>query len=136
MESSGRENIAAYGTERDSLREEILLNMEENVTEHEVVTETVFSGDTVKTVRVTERVKGRNQISTQETKLDVVRIVRDTVVVERRDSVLVQDSRFLVHGDQSERTALHTTLKWIFWILICVIVLVIVFKVTRFINLK
>ena len=104
------------------------------MTEREVVT--WMQGDTVKAVRVTERVKGRNLISTQETKREAVMVVRDTVVVERRDSVLVQDSRFLVHGDQSERTALHTTLKWIFWILICVIVLVIVFKVTRFINLK
>ena len=55
--------------------------------------------------------------------------IRDTVYIEHRDTTLVQSERFTVHGDQGERTALHTTLKWIFWIIIGLIGLTITVKV-------
>ena len=55
--------------------------------------------------------------------------IRDTVYIEHRDTTLVQSERFTVHGDQSERTALHTTLKWIFWIIIGLIGLTITVRV-------
>lgn len=44
---------------RDSLREEILQNLNENLTEHEVVTETVIYNDTLKIERITERTLSR-----------------------------------------------------------------------------
>ena len=96
------------------------------------------TGDTLRLMQVTERDRwrSRNQISTQQTKLEVV---HDTVVIERTDSVLVQGSwtsqaakpsaRFTVNGDQSGGTALRGTLKWIFWIIIGLIGLAITVKV-------
>lgn len=64
-------------------------------------------------------------------KKEVVRVERDTVYVERRDSVLVQGSRFKVSGDSlnPRPSTFILTLKWIFWILCAVVVLIIVVKV-------
>ena len=42
---------------RDSLREEILQNLNENLTEHEVVTETVIYNDTLIIERITDRTR-------------------------------------------------------------------------------
>ena len=49
VESSGLREVEA----RDSLREEILQNLNENLTEHEVVTETVIFNDSLKIERIT-----------------------------------------------------------------------------------
>lgn len=86
---------------RDSLREEIFQNLNENLTEHEVVRWTVtglpltahgLQGDTVEVERVTERTRSRDNIATYKTKKEDVRtvVMRDTVYVERRDSVSVE----------------------------------------------
>ena len=110
------------------MREEIGQRMEENVTEREVVT--WMQGDTVKAVRVTERVKGRNLISTQETKREAVRVVRDTVVVERRDTVVVEKARGQPPAE-NRRAPWLEALRWIFWIIVLVIILVIILKFRR-----
>lgn len=116
---------------RDSLREEIFQNLNENLTEHEVVRWTVtglpltaygLQGDTVKVERVTERTRNRDNIATYKTKKEDVRtvVVRDTVYVERRDSNSVESLEFRVEseGGRSGNTALHGTLKWVFWIIV------------------
>ena len=118
--------------ERDSLREEISQNLEENLTEHEVITETVMENDSVKTVRVTERVRSRDKIATNKTKKEEVRVVRDTVYVERVDTVLVKSEKCRVKSDQSGGTALHRTLKWIVALIIALCVLIIIVKVSSF----
>ena len=106
---------------RDSLREEISRNVNEDVAEHEVVTWTVTKpgGDTMKVERVTERTKLQVSSSTvQDSKMAVRTLtVRDTVYVERMDSVLVQGSKFQVQGE-NRPSAFILTLKWIFWIII------------------
>lgn len=92
---------------RDSLREEIFQNLNENLTEHEVVRWTVtglpltaygLQGDTVKVERVTERTRNRDHIATYKTKKEDVRtvVMRDTVYVERRDSNSVESLEFRV----------------------------------------
>ena len=88
------------------------------MTEREVVT--WMQGDTVKAVRVTERVKGRNLISTQETKREAVRVVRDTVVVERRDTVVVEKARGQPPAE-NRRAPWLEALRWIFAIVIALI---------------
>lgn len=115
---------------RDSLREEIFQNLNENLTEHEVVRWTVtglpltaygLQGDTVKVERVMERTRNRDNIATYKTKKEDVRtvVVRDTVYVERRDSVFVSNTnRTNRTNGQSGKTALHGTLKWVFWIIV------------------
>ena len=84
-------------------------------------------GDTLKVVQVTDRERVRSRADVRSKK-EEVRVVRDTVYVERRDSVLVD--RGQVRGDsyQSGGTALHRTLKWVFWIIVGLSALIIIVK--------
>lgn len=130
--SSSRENIATYWTERDSLREEIGQSIEENITEHEVITETVFNGDTVKTVRVTERMRSRDAIATGQTKWEAVRVVEvhDTVFVQRTDSVVVEKARGVTPAE-NRRAPWLEGLKWIFAIIVAIGGLVVIIKILK-----
>ena len=136
---------------RDSLREEISQNLNENLTEHEVVTWTVIglpltlstgSGqadglqrDTVRVERVTDRTReSGSRFNVQGSKIEVrTEIVHDTVYVERTDTVEVSSSRFQVpSGSKSlnpQPSTLNLTLKWILWIIIGLIALIITVKV-------
>ena len=135
--SSSRVQVSSEVEARDSLSEEISQNLEENVAEHEVVMWTVIQpqGDTVKVERVTERTKSRDGIATSKTKKETVRreVVRDTVYIERKDSVFVEttNSTNFTNGIQSGKTALHTTLKWAVALIIALCVLIIIVKVKR-----
>lgn len=81
-------------------------------------------GDTVRITQITDRLRTRNRdkIARQTTKTEVV---VDTVYVERRDSVATNGK---YGGGQSGRTALHTTLRLILWIIIATGVLVIIIR--------
>lgn len=85
-------------------------------------------GDTLKVVQVTDRERVRSRADVRSKK-EEVRVVRDTVYVAVRDSVLVD--RGQVKGDsyQSGGTALHRALKWVFWIVVAITVLVVVIRV-------
>lgn len=101
--------------ERDTIREVTTITVRLNE-----------AGDTVKVAQVTERERlrdrSRHDMATYRTEVRV-----DTVYIERRDSV--SSSRIPGAGIQSGGTALHTTLKWVFAIVVAVIVLVIVIKI-------
>lgn len=86
------------------------------------------SPDTIRVNTVTDRTRARSRdaIAVQRTKLEV-RI--DTVYMEKRDSVIVKG--VAVNGNQSGKTTLHTTLKWLFAVICVVIVLVLVLKFFR-----
>ena len=76
-------------------------------------------------VRDRDRVRSMSDV---RSKKEEVRVVRDTVYVERRDSVVVD--RGQVRGDsyQSGGTALHRTLKWVFGIIVGLSALIIIVK--------
>ena len=123
--SESRDRVATY-READSMKEEKV------VAEHDTVMEvttihvrTNEAGDTVFRSVVTDRMRARDRdrIAKQMTKTEVK---TDTVYVERRDSVATSSKD---GGGQSGRTALHSTLKWIFWIILALIALTIVFKI-------
>ena len=114
---------------RDSLRVEQLM-----VAVHDTIVETTTivvreneQGDTLRmsVVRDRDRVRDRSQLRDKSEKI-IVRV--DTVYVERRDSVVVD--RGQVRGDsyQSGGTALHRTLKWVFWIIVGLSALIIIVK--------
>jgi hypothetical protein len=99
---------------------------EKVVAEHDTVMEvttihvrTNEAGDTVFRSVVTDRTRARDRdrIAKQMTKTVVK---TDTVYVERRDSVVTNGK---YGGGQSGGTALHSTLKWIFWIILALIAL-------------
>lgn len=118
---------------RDSVRvEQVMVAVHDTIME--VTTITIREneqGDTVRVSTVTDRMRGRSRdaIATQKTKTEVV---RDTVIIEKRDSVFVKNTNLA--NPTNKASPVVSSLKWIFWIMICVIVLVIVFKVTKFIN--
>lgn len=104
---------------RDTLKEVTVITIDRN----EV-------GDTLKVSTVTdrERVRDRSAVRAQETRVEV-RV--DTVYVERRDSVMVQETLRQAQGDSGGRaSALVSALKWVFWIIVSVTVLFIILKLT------
>lgn len=120
-------SLAAAYEKVDSVKEQVVVAERDTI--REVTTITVRlneAGDTVKVAQVTERERlrdrSRHDMATYRTEVRV-----DTVYIERRDSV--SSSRIPGAGIQSGGTALHTTLKWVFAIVVAVIVLVIVIKI-------
>ena len=114
---------------RDSLRVEQVM-----VAEHDTIVETTTiivreneQGDTLRMSVVRDRDRVRS-MSDVRSKKEEVRVVRDTVYVAVRDSVRVD--RGQVRGDsyQSGGTALHRTLKWVFWIIVGLSALIIIVK--------
>lgn len=99
---------------RDTLKEVTTITIDRN-----------DAGDTLRVTQVTDRDRVRSRADVRSKK-EEVRVERDTVYVERRDSVVVQGSRFKVIP-----STLILTLKWIFWILVAGAVLIIVLKFGR-----
>ena len=101
---------------------QISQNLNENLTEHEVVTETVIFNDSLKIERITDRTRTLESGSKFQDSRVVVRTVRDTVYIEKRDSSL-QVTAYGLQEDgtptiSSKLSAVSKVLKWIFWILI------------------
>lgn len=129
-----RFQASRFQDSRDSLREEILQNLNENLAEHEVVTWTIvhlldsLPADTVKVERVTDRTKFQVSDSTFQDSRVRVETVRDTVYVERRDTVVTEKTI----NSPTTLNSKHSTLNFIKWLtaLICAItVLIITIKV-------
>lgn len=87
------------------------------------------AGDTLKVVQVTDRDRIRSKADVRSKK-EVVRVERDTVYVEKRDSVVVRDAANISH----HTSAISHLLKWIFWILVAGIVLVVVLRFGRLLK--
>ena len=89
-------------------------------------------GDTLKVVQVTDRERLRSKADVRSKK-EVVRVERDTVYIEKRDSLLVKSEELRVKSSLSHHTsAISHLLKWIFWIVVAITVLVVIIKVSRF----
>jgi hypothetical protein len=103
-----------YEVTRDTVREEVALMVHDTI--REVTTITIRqneAGDTLKVVQVTDRDRIHSKADVRSKK-EVVRVERDTVYIERKDSVLVQGSRFQVSGDSISHhtSAISHLLKW------------------------
>ena len=83
-------------------------------------------GDTLKVVQVTDRERVRSRADVRSKK-EEVRVVRDTVYIEKRDSLLVKSEELRVKSSLNHHTsAISHLLKWIFAVICAVGVLVIV----------
>ena len=90
------------------------------------------AGDTVRMMQVTER----ERVSSRERAQEVVEkvVVRvDTVYVERRDSVVVERPSAVAAGggDAGKGSAVVQTLKWAFWLVVAVGVVIFSLKFFR-----
>ena len=120
----------------DSLREQMVVAIHDTI--REVTTITVDrneAGDTLKVAQVTERDNIRNRSAVKD-KHERIVVKTDTVFVAVRDSSNVQTTNCTNNTNETKGSGLRATLKWVFWILVCVIVLVLIFKLTRLFNLK
>ena len=126
--SVSRENIATYSTERAEKNVDSVAVVERD-TIMEVTTIIVDRNETGDTVRVStvtdrERVRNRDAIAVQRTKTEVQ---RDTVVVEKRDSVYIKNTNLA--NPTNKASPVVSSLKWIFWIIVAVIALIIVVRI-------
>ena len=108
----------------------------ERDTVREVTTVTIqlgAMGDTVFRSVVTDRERGwsRDAIAVQKTKTE---IVRDTVIIEKRDSVDVKETLRQAQGDKARASPVVSALKWIFWIIIALTGMIIVIKMFNIIK--
>ena len=141
--SGSRFQVSGFQEARDSLHEEILQNLNENLEEHEVVTwtfvhrtasDSTATPDTVKVERVThrERVRSTEDVRSKTEERVKTLTVRDTVYIERRDSVYIENTNLTnsTNGDRGSVAAMRLkTLKWIFFIIIGLIGLIVTAKV-------
>ena len=129
MTASSRTEEFQGSSVRDSLREEIAQNLNENLAEKEIVTITVERnerGDTVKLERVTDRRMVRDRSLKEEVK---VVEKHDTVFVQKTDSVYAETLRQAQGDSEGRKPAWLEGLRWVFWIIVAVGVLVVVIKI-------
>ena len=93
------------------------------------------SGDTLRQSIVTDRLRSRDRSQLRDQRVET-KIVRDTVYVEKRDSVYVSNTNGfgglttgLTNPTNPRASPLTSALKWIFWIICAIIGLIIVAKV-------
>lgn len=85
--------------------------------------------DTIRVTTVTDRtrVSDRSQLRVESSKIIVE---HDTLYVMKRDSVLVEQNTGTGLANAPERKSrLVATLRWIFWILVALIVLILCLKI-------
>ena len=102
--------------ERDTLKEVTTVTVQLNET-----------GDTVKVSTVTDRTRASSRDRVRDVAIKVVERT-DTVYVEKRDSVYVQTNTGLTN-DIKKKSGFLTYVKWIFWIIIGLIGLIVTAKV-------
>ena len=85
-------------------------------------------GDTLRQSIVTDRYRGRDaqQLKAESSKL---RVEQDTVYIEKRDSVMVE--RHLPSAFSQQTSSFSHLLKWVFWIICAIIVLILVLRFGR-----
>ena len=128
-----REEILEVRAESSEVRDERLEMMAvDTVKELTMITvRENEAGDTVRMVQVTERERVRNRERAQEVVEKVVVRV-DTVYVERRDSVVERPSAVAAGGgDAGKGAAVAQALKWAFWLVVAVGVVIFGLKFFR-----
>ena len=103
--------------QRDTLREVTTITIDRN-----------DRGDTLKLVQITDltRARSRDNVVAQKVKTE---IVRDTVYIEKTDSVFVQNTNLT--NPTNKKNTFVSSLKWITALICAVVVLVVVIRFGR-----
>lgn len=117
---------------KDSVKvEKVVVEVHDTVMETTtIVVDRNDAGDTLKLSTVTERDRIRDRAQVKDQHERVV-MKHDTVYIATRDSSFVQNTNYT--NGTNKPSGFVSALKWIFWILMCVIILVIIVKVKRFV---
>ena len=110
----------------------VIVESSDTVRETTTITvKTNEQGDTLMQSIVTDRYSSRDR-SQLKVKSEKLRVETDTVYVIERDSVLVERNTGTGLANPPERKSrLVATLRWIFWILLALIVLIIILRFRR-----
>lgn len=124
------EELKVKSEVKDSLRvEQVMVAVHDTIVETTtIVVRENEQGDTVRMSVMTDRERSRSMYDVRSKK-EEVRVVRDTVYVERRDSVLVKSEELRVKSDRP--SAFVSALQWIFWIIVTVGGLIVLIKVVK-----
>lgn len=102
---------------------------------HDTIMETVTivireneAGDTLRLSKVTERDRIRDRAQERSKEVEM-RVVRDTVFIEKRDSVSTTTN---LSNPTNKASPVVSGLKWVFWIIIALTVLVVILKFKLF----
>ena len=110
---------------RDSVFQSALEEARDSVVERTTVTvDRKENGDTVRVCIVTDRERVSDR-SRNDRAMYRTMVKTDTVYVEKRDSVLIKNE------EGARASPLLMNLKWIFWIIIAMMGLVVVLRVRR-----
>jgi len=86
------------------------------------------AGDTLKVVQITDRTRASDRAAVKE-KDEKIKVVRDTVFIEKRDSVSTTTN---LSNPTNKASPVVSGLKWVFWIIIALTVLVVILKFKLF----
>ena len=113
---------------RDSVRvEQVMVAVHDTMMETKTITITKnVDGDTLRLTQITDRTRA-SAMSDVRSKKEDVRVRVDTVYVEKRDSSYVQNTNG-TNGTNSRASPFVSSLKWIFFIIVSLIVLIVVIK--------
>lgn len=126
--SSKEVESASVSVVRDTVREEVMVFVRDTLRETTVITvDRNEVGDTLFRSVVTDRDRIRNRAAVlgREEKLEVR---TDTIYIQKVDSVFVEKAVGASDGNGARRSPFVSALKWIFWILVAVGVLLIIIK--------
>lgn len=124
---SSEQTSSATVEVRDTVREEVLVVVRDTLRETTVITvDRNEAGDTLFRSVVTDRERGRSNFQLRD-KSEKIIVKTDTVYIERRDSVEVANTN-LTDGTNKRASPFVSSLKWIFWILVAVGVLLIIIR--------
>ena len=136
--SASREAVTRSSSElratevvRDTVREQVMVAVHDTLREVTVVTvDRNEVGDTLRVAQVTERDRVRDRAAVAEVKEKIV-VRTDTVYVERRDSSLQVKACGLREAGAGRSNSVVMGLKWVFWIIVAVIGLVVTVRIGR-----
>lgn len=98
----------------DTLREVTTITIRENE-----------QGDTLKLVQITDRTRATERAAARDKEEKLI-VRTDTVYIEKRDSVDVKNTGLT--NPSNKKSIFVSSLKWIFWILCAIIVLILLLK--------
>ena len=108
-------------------RESVVVAVHDTMMETKTITITKnVDGDTLRLTQITDRTRA-SAMSDVRSKKEDVRVRVDTVYVEKRDSSYVQNTNG-TNGTNSRASPFVSSLKWIFFIIVSLIVLIVVIK--------
>ena len=108
-------------------RDSVVVAVHDTMMETKTITITKnVDGDTLRLTQITDRTRARAMSDVRSKKEDV-RVRVDTVYVERRDSSYVKNTNG-TNDTNSRASPFVSSLKWIFLIIVSLIVLIVVIK--------